>query len=49
MDGRMGSKWILRRLGWDGGMKWIQVAQVRDQSQALVNTVMNLHVLAPRS
>jgi hypothetical protein len=29
-------------------MEWIQLTQDRDQQQALVNTVMNLRVLAPR-
>jgi hypothetical protein len=28
---------------------WIQLAQNRDQWRAVVNTVMNLRVLAPRS
>jgi hypothetical protein len=34
----------LREIGWDG-MDWIDLAQDRDQSRALVNTVMNLRVL----
>jgi hypothetical protein len=29
----------LREIGWDG-MDWIDLAQDRDQSRALVNTVM---------
>jgi hypothetical protein len=33
----------LREIGW-GGMDWIDLAQVRDQWRALVNTVMNLRV-----
>jgi hypothetical protein len=33
----------LREIGW-GGMDWIDLAQDRDQSRALVNTVMNLRV-----
>jgi hypothetical protein len=33
----------LREIGWDG-MDWIDLAQDRDQSRALVNTVMNLRV-----
>jgi hypothetical protein len=33
----------IRKLGW-GGMDWIDLAQDRDQSRALVNTVMNLWV-----
>jgi hypothetical protein len=32
-----------REIEW-GGMDWIDVAQVRDQWSALVNTVMNLRV-----
>jgi hypothetical protein len=35
-------------LGW-GSVGWIQLAQDRDRCWALVNTVMNLRVLAPRS
>jgi hypothetical protein len=31
------------KVGWDG-MDWIDLAQVRDQWRALVNTVMNLRV-----
>jgi hypothetical protein len=33
----------LREIRW-GGMKWIDLAQVRDQWMALANTVMNLRV-----
>jgi hypothetical protein len=44
VDGRMGSEWM----GW-GSVEWIQLAQVRDLWRAVVNTVMNLRVLAPRS
>jgi hypothetical protein len=33
----------LRELGW-GGMDWIYLAQDRDQSRPLVNTVLNLWV-----
>jgi hypothetical protein len=43
--------WIrmdLREIGW-GIVDWIQMAQDRDRWRALVNTVMNLRVLAPRS
>jgi hypothetical protein len=41
-DGRI----ILRRLfrKWDGGMEWIEVAQVRDRWWAAVNAVMNIRV-----
>jgi hypothetical protein len=49
------------RRGWDEGIRmdlreiglrsvdWIQLAQDRDRWRALVNTVMNLRVLVPRS
>jgi hypothetical protein len=47
VDGRMGSKWTLERLV--GGVEWIHLAQDRDHWRAVVNTVMNLRVLAPRS
>jgi hypothetical protein len=33
----------LREIGW-GDMDWIDLAQVRDQWRALVNTEMNLRV-----
>jgi hypothetical protein len=36
-------KMDLREIGWDG-VDWIDVAQDRYQSKALVNTVMNLRV-----
>jgi hypothetical protein len=35
-------------LAWRGE-EWIRVVQNRDRWRALVNTVMNLRVLAPRS
>jgi hypothetical protein len=38
----------LRKIGW-GSLEWIQLAQDRDRWRTLVNTVMNLRVLAPRS
>jgi hypothetical protein len=37
-----------REIGWDG-VEWIHLAEDRDWWQALMNTVMNLWVLAPRS
>jgi hypothetical protein len=43
-----GIRMDLREIGW-GSVDWIQLAQDRDQWQALVNTVMNLRVLVPRS
>jgi hypothetical protein len=39
---------VLREIGW-GSVDWIQLAQDRDRCGAVVNTVMNLRVLAPRS
>jgi hypothetical protein len=38
----------LRETGW-GSIDWIKLAQDRDRWRALVNTVMNLSVLAPRT
>jgi hypothetical protein len=38
----------LMEIGWVS-VEWIQLDQARDQWQALVNTVMNLQVLAPQS
>jgi predicted small integral membrane protein len=38
----------LRETGW-GSVEWIHLAQDRDQWWAVVNTVMNLQVLTPRS
>jgi hypothetical protein len=38
----------LRDTGW-GGVEWIRLIQDRDRWWALVNTVMNLRVLTPRS
>jgi hypothetical protein len=41
--------------GWDQdeswlmGVEWIQLAQDKDRWQALVNAVINLRVLEPRS
>jgi hypothetical protein len=50
VDGRMESEWILQ-LGSlvGGGVEWIQLAQEMDRWRALVNAVINLWVLAPRS
>jgi hypothetical protein len=38
----------LREIGW-GSVDWIQLSQDRDRWQTVVNTVMNLRVLAPQS
>jgi hypothetical protein len=43
-----GIRMDLKEIGW-GSAYWIQLAQYRDRWRALVNTVMNLLVLAPRS
>jgi hypothetical protein len=43
-----GIRMDLREIGW-GSVDWMQLAQDRDRWRALVNTVMNLRVLAPRS
>jgi hypothetical protein len=43
-----GIRMDLRETGW-GSADWNQLAQDRDRWQAIVNTVMNLRVLAPRS
>jgi hypothetical protein len=45
VDGKVGSEWILRRLA--RGIEWIELAQDRGRWRALVDTVMNLRVLAP--
>jgi hypothetical protein len=38
----------LREIGW-GSVVWTQLAQDRDAWRSLVNTVMNMRILAPRS
>jgi hypothetical protein len=43
-----GIKWTLGRLVW-GGVERIYLAQDRDRWRAVVNAVMNLRALAPRS
>jgi hypothetical protein len=48
VDGRMGSKCTLG-IYWLGGVKCIHLAQDRDHWRPLVNAVINLRVLAPRS
>ena len=43
MIGRIILKWIFEK--WDVvGVEWIDVAQDRDKSRALVNAVMNIRV-----
>jgi hypothetical protein len=44
----VGIKMDLRVIGW-GGVEWIHLAQDRDRWRAVVNAVMNLRVLGPRS
>jgi hypothetical protein len=43
-----GIKVDLREIGW-GGVEWIYLAQDRDWWRAVVNAVMKLRVLVPRS
>jgi hypothetical protein len=43
-----GIRMDLREIGL-GSVEWIQLAQDTDRWRAVVNTVMNLRVLAPRS
>jgi hypothetical protein len=38
----------LREMDW-GSVDWVELAQDRDRWQTVVNTVMNLQALAPRS
>jgi hypothetical protein len=42
-------KMDLREICWGGDVEWIYLAQDRDRWRAVVNAVMNLRVLAPRS
>jgi hypothetical protein len=52
--GRLRHRWEdgirmdLREIGWEDG-EWVQLTQDRGQWWAVVNMVMNLQVLAPRS
>jgi hypothetical protein len=43
-----GIRMDLREMGW-GSVEWMQLVQVRGRWRAVVNTVMNLRVLSPRS
>jgi hypothetical protein len=49
VDGRMVSEWILGRVAGEGSVEWIKLAQDRGRWRALVDTVINLRVLSPRS
>jgi hypothetical protein len=42
-----GIKMDLMEIGW--GVEWIHLAQDGDRWRAVVNAVMNLRILAPRS
>jgi hypothetical protein len=44
-----GIKMDLSEIGRGGDVEWIHLAQDRDRWRAVVNAVMNLRVLAPRS
>jgi len=39
VDGKIILRWIFRK--WDGGMDWIDLAQVKDKWRKFVNAVMN--------
>jgi hypothetical protein len=43
-----GIRMDLRKIGWES-VDWIKLAQDRGRWRVIVNTVMNLLVLAPRS
>jgi hypothetical protein len=43
-----GIRMDVMEIGWRG-LEWIQLAQDRDWWRAVVNTVISLRVLAPRS
>jgi hypothetical protein len=47
-QGVNGIRMDLREIGW-GSVEWIHLAQDRGWWWSLVNTVMNLRILAPRS
>jgi hypothetical protein len=48
IDGRIGIRMDLGDIGW-GSVEWILLAQDRGRWRVLVNMVMSLRVLAPRS
>ena len=37
-------KMDLQKVGWGGGIEWIDLAQAKGRWQAVVNTVMNFRV-----
>jgi hypothetical protein len=43
VDGKIILEWILTKIVWEG-VVWILLAQGRDHSQAVANTVMNSRV-----
>jgi hypothetical protein len=47
LDERTGLDWILGRLA-GGGLEWIYLARDMDRWRAVVSTLMNVRVLAPR-
>jgi hypothetical protein len=47
VNGRAGSEWIFGRSS--GSVEWLQLAQDRDRSRALVNAVLKLSDLARRN
>jgi hypothetical protein len=47
VDVMMGSEWILGRLA--GGVDWSRLVQDRGRWRAVVNAVLNLRILGPRS
>jgi hypothetical protein len=44
-----GMRMDLREISWGDGVDWIRLAQDRDRWRAVVNAVMNLRVVGPRS
>jgi hypothetical protein len=47
VDWKVVPKWTLR--DWLGGFEWIHLAQYSDTWRAVVNAMVNLRVLTPRS
>jgi hypothetical protein len=44
-----GKRMDLMVVGWGRGVEWIHLSRGRGRWRSLVNTVMNLRVLAPRT